>query len=151
MAAGRCRRPLEPRERLGGGLVAPDHHATQGGPRDPRSPLGGAHHRARVSGASWKHRLMGSCVIEHGMKAVNPRMRMRWRQAKALTLHVLKRRLLHRPQHDEPCVGDRGSRTRVVRPVTAARTGVPLTRAGLPIGRSRGLNRRQQRGTCGLR
>jgi hypothetical protein len=94
--------------------------------------------------------LLGSCLIQHGMKEVNPRIRMRWRHAQELTLHFLTRILFHIRQNEEQFVGYRGSRTRVVRTVTSARTGLPIDRTVLPIGRQRVLKMRQQRGNFWL-
>jgi hypothetical protein len=89
---------------------------------------------------------MGSCLIQHGLKQVNPLMRIRLRHAKELTLHFLNGILFHIRQNEEQFVGYRGSRTRGVGTVTSARTGVPIDRAVLQVGRQRVLEMRQQRG-----
>jgi hypothetical protein len=48
---------------------------------------------------------MGSCVIQPGMKAVNPLIGIRWRHPQELTLHFLKRMLFQIRQHEEQFVG----------------------------------------------
>ena len=85
---------------------------------------------------------MGSGVIQHGMQAVNPRLRMRWRHPKELPVHGLKRRLFQIRQHAEPFVGYCGEGTMVIRTVAATRAGWPIDRAVLQIGRQRVLERR---------
>jgi hypothetical protein len=94
---------------------------------------------------------MGSCVIQHEMPQVHPRIRMRLRPPQALPWHFLTRMLFHLRQHEEPFVGARGSRTRGVGPVTSARTAGPIDRAVLQRGRQRALDMRPQRGEFWLR
>ena len=145
-SSDRCRMPVGPRDRLGGGSVVPYQHAQQGGQGTPvvcvaeDTPL-------TVCVASRKPILMCECLIQHGMEEVNPRIGIRLRHPKELTLHCLHRIRLYICQHEELFVGDRRSRTKIIGPVTTARTGLPIEGAVLPIGCQRVLDMRQQRGT----
>lgn len=136
--------PVGPRDRLGGGLVAPYHPAKQGGRRDILGPFRRKRDRKFVSVASRQQLLMRSCLIQHGMQEVNPLIRIRLRQPQELPLHGLNRVLCQLGQHEEPCVGEGASRTRVRGTVTTARTGLAIDRAVLQIGRQRVLERGEQ-------
>ena len=89
---------------------------------------------------------MCSCLIQPGMEEMNPRIRIRLRHPKERPLPFLNGMLLHIRQNEELFVSDRGSRTMVIGTVTPARTGLPIHRAVLQIGRHRVFERRQQRG-----
>jgi hypothetical protein len=74
---------------------------------------------------------------------MHPRVRMRGRHPTERSLHLLKRRLLHGGQDEEPCVGRRGERPGVRRRVAAARAGLPITGTALQLDHKRRLDRRQ--------
>jgi hypothetical protein len=82
---------------------------------------------------------------------MNPRVRMRLRHPKELSLSFLDRMLLQVSQDEEPLVGRRWERTRVIRTVAAARAGLPIKRAVVHVGHQRRLEMGQQSLKCGFR
>jgi hypothetical protein len=142
--------PAGPLDRSGDGAVAQGPHANKGGQGDTLRPFGGEHHRSLSSVSSWEQLWMGSCLMQHGMEEMHPRMRMRLGHPKELSWHCLNGVLGHIRQHDELFVGYRRSRTMVIGPVTTARAGWPIDGAVLQRGRQRVLERGQQRGECWL-
>ena len=104
--------PFGPIEKKGGG--------SRGCGRWRRQPRGQV-----VGCTSWTPLLGGQGLIQHRMPQMHPRVRMRWRPPKELSLQRLNRMLFHRGQDEEPCVGRRWERTGVIRRVAAARAGCP--------------------------
>ena len=51
---------------------------------------------------------MGSCLMQHGMEAVNLRIRLRLRHPQELSLHFLNGTRFTSRQHAELCVGYHG-------------------------------------------
>jgi hypothetical protein len=139
------------RDRSGGGSAVQCHHANKedGGSAVCRLRL--EHRGKRCGGSGWKQFLVGYGVIQHAMQEVNPRIRMRWRHSKELTLHFLNRVLFHIRQHAQPFVRHRRQGTMVIRTVTSAGTGLAINGTVLQIGRSCALNMWQQRGKFWLR
>jgi hypothetical protein len=137
--------PVGPPDRLGGGAVAPYHQAKQGGQRDTWRSCGGEDHRELISRTGWQEILVGSCLMQHAMAEMNPRMRLRLGHAKELPLYFLKGILFHLRQHQEECVGYCGSGTRVIRPVAADRARLPITGMVWHVGHNGLRKRRQQR------
>jgi hypothetical protein len=143
-SAGRCSSPVGPRDRLGGGSVAPSHHAKKGrgGSSDRRVRL---EHRGQLCrGAGWKQFLVGEGLMQDSLEEMNPLIGICLRHPKQLTLHFLNRVLFHRGQNEAPCVRHRRSGTGVIRTVTSACAGLPIDRAVLQIGHERPLEMRQQ-------
>jgi len=75
---------------------------------------------------------------------MNPRVRMRLGHPQELSLHLVERMLLHGGQDEEPLVGRRWERTGVIRPVAAARAGLPIHGAVRQIRHQHGLARGPQ-------
>ena len=146
--SGRCRRPAGPRERGGGGSVAPCPHAHTGGPRAPRRAFGCQPHRARIGVASREPRVIRSGPIEHGMETRQPRGRLGWGPPPARSWPGVQGRLVHRRQDDEPGLGSRGSRTMSRGTITTAGAGWPSPGAVRPRGRPRGRDMGQQGRQC---
>lgn len=82
--------------------------------------------------------------MHHRMQQMNPRVRMRSGHPQELSLHLWEEILLHVGQDEKQLVGRRRERTGVIRMVAAARAGLPVNRAGLPLDHKRLLERRQQ-------
>ena len=61
-----------------------------------------------IGGAGGQQVLVGSRLMQYGMKAMNPLIRIRLRHPKELALHVLDGVLFHIGQDEEPRVGHRG-------------------------------------------
>jgi hypothetical protein len=74
------------------------------------------------------------------MKEGNPLSRLRLRQPKELTLHVLKRVLCQLRPNEEPFVRHRRQGTMVIRTVTSACPGVAIDGAVLQVGGYRAVN-----------
>jgi hypothetical protein len=82
------------------------------------------------------------------MAEMKPRIGVRLRHPKELTLHLLDGMLLHGGQHDEPFIRHRRYGTGVIRTLAAARAGLPSHGAVPPIGHQHVLERGQQRRAC---
>jgi hypothetical protein len=88
---------------------------------------------------------VGQGLIQHGVAEMKPLMGVRLGHPEELSLHCVAGMLLQGGQDAEPCVGHGGSRTMVIRPVTAAGAGWPSKGALPHLGGKRMRARGQQR------
>jgi hypothetical protein len=91
---------------------------------------------------------MCSGLMHHGMEEMHPLIGVRVGHPQELSWHLLDGMLCQVGHNEEQVVRHRGSETRVLRPVTAARAGLPSNGAVPQIGHQRGLERGQPRREC---
>jgi hypothetical protein len=139
-SSGHCNMLVALRDRSGGGSDVQCHHANTGSGGSAVRRLRLEHRGKLCGGSGWKPFVVGYGLIQHAMKEVNPRIRMRLRHPKELTLHFLNRVLFHIRQNDQQFVRHRRQGTIVIRTVTSAGTGLAINGAVLQLGRSRALN-----------
>jgi hypothetical protein len=134
-----------PRDRSAGGLVAPSHHAKQGGRGHALRPCGREPH-GQVGGRTGREQLlMRSGLIQYRMEEMNPLMGVRLGHPQELSLDCLAGILVQVSQNEESFVRHRGYGTSVIRTVTAACTGLPIAAAVWHIGRQGVVEMGQQR------
>ena len=73
---------------------------------------------------------------------MHPHVRLRWRPPHELSWHLWERMLVLVGQEEAQCSGRRWARTGVIRPVAAARAGLPSPGAVLPRAHPRRLDMR---------
>jgi hypothetical protein len=135
-------------DRLGGGSVAPYHHANKGR-RGPRLALFAGQERRELSRrAGWQPLLLPSRVVQHGMEEMNPRSGMRLTHPQELSLQCLNGVLLHIGQDEEQRIRHRGYGRGLIRTVAAARARVSIKGVVCHVRQPGVFERRQEGGAC---